>query len=120
MIALVGFGGAIVAEQAAEWVAIGHEVDIVAQHRHSGSRRRSRAVSKYRGSNHEGPDHAAPYPLSRLAPQHDLVSMAEEIAAADSMLTAVVSAELETIARQIRSLREQAGEVLGRAQRDAE
>jgi hypothetical protein len=76
-------------------------------------------VSKYRGKSHDGPDHASPYPISRLAPQHELVSMAEEIAAADSMLTAVVSAELETIARQIRALQEQAAEALARAERDA-
>jgi hypothetical protein len=45
--------------------------------------------------------------------------MAQEIAAADAVLTAVVGAELETIARQIRSLQAQAAEALHRAQRDA-
>jgi hypothetical protein len=77
-------------------------------------------VSKYRGKTHEGPQHSAPYPLSRLAPPHDLVSMAEQIQAADTMLSASVGAELETIARQIRALQEQAAEALTRAQRDAE
>lgn len=45
--------------------------------------------------------------------------MAEEIAAADAVLSAVVGVELETIARQIRSLQEQAAAALRRAQRDA-
>jgi len=63
--------------------------------------------------------HASPYPLSRLAPRFDLVSMAEEIQAADSMLAAVAGAELESIAEQIRALRMRAGQVLERARRDA-
>ena len=45
--------------------------------------------------------------------------MAEEIAAADAMLSAVVGAELETIARQIRGLQQQAAQALERARRDA-
>jgi hypothetical protein len=77
-------------------------------------------VSKHRGKTHEGPQSTAPYPLSRLAPPHDLVSMAEQIQAADTMLSATVGAELEAIARQIRALQEQAAEALTRAQRDAE
>ena len=66
------------------------------------------------------PHRSAPYPLSRLAPRIDLVSAAQEIEAADTMVAAVASAELEAIARQIRALREQAEHVLERAQRDAE
>lgn len=85
-----------------------------------GARRaRTAIVRKYEGKAHEGPEHAAPYPLSRLSPPHELVSMAEEIAAADAMLSAVVSVELETIARQIRGLQQQAAVALERAQRDA-
>ena len=42
--------------------------------------------------------------------------MAQEIAAADAVLTAVVGAELETIARQIRSLQAQAADALHRAE----
>jgi hypothetical protein len=57
--------------------------------------------------------------MSRLSAPHEIVSMAEEIAAADAMLSAVVGAELETIARQIRALQEQARDALERAQRDA-
>lgn len=76
-------------------------------------------MSRYRGKSHEGPQRTAPYPLSRLSAPHELVNMAEEIAAADAMLSAVVGAELETIARQIRALQQQAAETLRRAQRDA-
>ena len=66
------------------------------------------------------PNNAAPYPLSRLSPPFSLVDAAQEIEAADTMVAAVASAELEAIARQIRALREQAEQVLARAQRDAE
>lgn len=67
----------------------------------------------------EPPDHSSPYPLSRLAPRFDLVSMAQEIQAADTMLAAVAGAELEAIADQMRALRERAQDVLERARRDA-
>jgi hypothetical protein len=77
-------------------------------------------VSKHEGKPHQGPQHSSPYPLSRLSAPHELVSMAEEIAAADTMLTAVVSAELDLIAQQIRALQEQAAHALERAQRDAQ
>jgi hypothetical protein len=76
-------------------------------------------VNRYRGKSHDGPQRTAPYPMSRLSAPHELVSMAEEIAAADAMLSAVVGAELEAIARQIRGLQEQAAHALERAQRDA-
>jgi len=66
------------------------------------------------------PNRSAPYPLSRLAPRFDLVSAAQEIEAADTMVAAVASAELDAIARQIRTLREQAEQVLERARHDAE
>jgi hypothetical protein len=58
--------------------------------------------------------------MSRLAPVHDLVRAAEEIAQADGMLTAVVGAELEAIAQQIRRLQAQAAEAIARARHDAE
>ena len=76
-------------------------------------------MSRYRGKAHQGPQSTAPYPLSRLSAPHELVSIAGEIAAADTMLSAVVGAELELIARQIRALQQQAAETLERAQRDA-
>jgi hypothetical protein len=65
------------------------------------------------------PPHASPYPLSRLSARIDLVSMAEEIQASDSMLSAVAGAELEQIAEQIRALRSRAEQVLERVRRDA-
>jgi hypothetical protein len=71
------------------------------------------------GKGYEGPQRSAPYPMSRLAPPFDLVRVAEEIQAADSLITAVASAELDAIAQQIRRLQEQAASVLERAQRDA-
>ncbi len=64
--------------------------------------------------------HASAYPLSRLAPPFALVDVAREIEQADSMLGAVVSAELTLLADQIRALQARAAEVLSRAQRDSE
>lgn len=76
-------------------------------------------MSSTRIKTYDGPQSTSPYPLSRLSAPHELVNMAQEIAAADAVLTAVVGAELETIARQIRSLQAQAADALRRAQRDA-
>jgi hypothetical protein len=90
-----------------------HSESALTEHRHDGEQRP--AASPRDGES----GHASPYPLSRLAPRFDLVSMAEEIQAADSMLAAVAGAELESIAEQIRALRMRAGEVLERARRDA-
>ena len=61
---------------------------------------------------HEGPAHASPYGLSTLAPAIRLVDVAAEIAEADQMLGAVASSKLETIAKQIRALQEEARSVL--------
>ncbi len=63
---------------------------------------------------HEGPAHAAPYGLSTLAPAIRLVDVAAEIAEADQMLGAVASSKLETIAKQIRALQDEARRVLER------
>lgn len=67
---------------------------------------------------HQGTDHAAPYPVSRLAPAFDLVDLAREIAEADRLLNTRVSAKLKIIADQIRTLQDQAREVLSEAKRD--
>ena len=69
---------------------------------------------------HRGPDHSAPYPMSRLAPAFSLVDTAREIEKADQLVTAVVSAELRLISEQIKALQDKAREVIERAQRDAE
>jgi len=61
------------------------------------------------------PSRASPYPVSRMAPTHDLVDMAREIATADNMLGAVAHAKLEVIAEQIRDLQAQARRVMEKA-----
>lgn len=64
------------------------------------------------GGKHEGPARTSPYPTSRLAPVHDLVDVARQIAEADAMLGAVASAELGQIAGQIRALQARARDIL--------
>jgi hypothetical protein len=66
------------------------------------------------------PEHASPYPLSRLAPAFDLIDVAREIQEADKMLGAVVGGQLEVIAKQIQSLQEQAQALLEKARVAAE
>jgi hypothetical protein len=75
--------------------------------------------TRYDGDNLPAPSHASPYPVSRLAPVHDLVDVAREIAQADAMIGAVVHGKLEVIAEQIRSLQQQARDILARAEHDA-
>ncbi len=70
---------------------------------------------RHGGSNANVPAHASPYPVSRLAPAHDLVDMAREIAEADNMLGTVANAKLELIAEQIRDLQDKARTVLTQA-----
>ncbi len=69
---------------------------------------------------HEGPAKASPYPISRLAPVHDLIDVAREIQEADRMLGTVTGGKLQLLARQIRMLQEQARALLEQAHRDAE
>lgn len=70
------------------------------------------------GPKHEGPARTSPYPMSRLAPAHDLIDVARQIAGADAMVGAVASARLETIARQIQALQDEARAVLEETARD--
>ncbi|MEZ4302000.1 MAG: DUF2452 domain-containing protein [Polyangiaceae bacterium] len=72
------------------------------------------------GGTHEGPRQASPYPISRLAPVHDLVDMAREIQEADRMLGTVAGNKLQLLAKQMRALQEEARAVLEAAHRDAE
>lgn len=58
------------------------------------------------------PQRTSPYPVSRLAPVHDLVDTARQIAEADQVVATVVHAKLEVIAEQIRGLQAQAKAVL--------
>ncbi|HEY8079575.1 MAG TPA: DUF2452 domain-containing protein [Labilithrix sp.] len=67
-----------------------------------------------------GPDHAAPYPLSRMAPSFSLVDVAAEIERADTSLASALGGKLGVIADQIESLKRQAHVLLERARRDAE
>jgi hypothetical protein len=69
---------------------------------------------------YEGPAHASPYPLSRMAPSYDLVDAAKEIKRADETLAMMTGGKLEVIAAQIRRLQEEARGLLDKARRDAE
>ena len=77
-------------------------------------------MSRHDGGPHDGSPATSPYPLQRLSAPHDLVDVAREIQKADGMLSAVVGAKLESIARQIRALQEEARVALESARRDAE
>lgn len=64
---------------------------------------------------HAGPEHASPYPLSRLAPRFDLIDVAREIQQADTLLGAVLGNKLSLIAEQIRALQAQARSIVEEA-----
>ena len=68
---------------------------------------------------HEGSAATSPYPVSRLAPVHDLIDAAREIQAADEVIGTATNAKLEVIVAQIRALQEQAREVLSTARENA-
>lgn len=69
---------------------------------------------------YDGPAHAAPYGLSRLAPAYDLVDVAAQIQKADETLATMTGGKLAVIAEQIALLQEQARVLLERARRDAD
>ena len=75
-------------------------------------------TNKYSGPAHDGPEHASPYPLSRLAPATELVDLAQQIADADAMLNTRVSAKLKVIADQVKVLQAEARAILEETQRD--
>ncbi len=75
---------------------------------------------KYKGDVHGGAEHAAPYPLSRLAPQIGLIDLAREITQADKVINVRVSAKLQVLVDQIRVLQDEARAVLNAAARDQE
>lgn len=72
------------------------------------------------GGKHRGPEHASPYPLSRLAPRFDLVDVAREIQQADTLIGAVVGNKLSLIADQIRALQAQARAALEEARESSD
>ncbi len=69
---------------------------------------------------HQGEDHSAPYPVSRLAPSFGLVDLAAEIARADAMLSARTGAQLRVIADQMRHLQAEARSILEQAEQEAQ
>lgn len=77
------------------------------------------ALARHGGPRHPGPAHSSPYPVSRLAPVHDLVDTARQIAEADQIIGTVVHGKLSVIAEQIRSLQEQARRIMAEAQQHA-
>ncbi|ALP52224.1 hypothetical protein Tel_03155 [Candidatus Tenderia electrophaga] len=71
-----------------------------------------------KGALHQGHARSAPYPVSRLGANVELVDLVQQIATADSHINTRVSAKLQVIADQIRNLQAEAREVLESAQRD--
>jgi hypothetical protein len=67
---------------------------------------------------HQGADHSAPYPVSRMAPAFELVNLAEEISQADTTLATHASGKLRLIANQIKALQDEARQLLEQTQRD--
>lgn len=74
--------------------------------------------AKHTGSNHQGTGITSPYPVSRLAPQFELVDLARQISEADAKINIRVSAKIRVIADQIKALQAQAQAVLEDAQKD--
>lgn len=75
---------------------------------------------RHRGAKHGGEARTSPYPMSRLAPVHDLVDVAREIQQADQMIGSVVHGQLKVVVDQIRGLQEQARTLLEQARRDVD
>ncbi len=64
---------------------------------------------------YQGAEHAAPYPVSRLAPAFHAPELAAEIQHAESMLSIRTGAKLRVIADQIKALQKEARKVLDAA-----
>jgi hypothetical protein len=67
---------------------------------------------------HQGGERSSPYPVSRLAPAFQAPELAEEIARAESMLSARTGAKLRVIADQIKALQAEARKVLDEAREE--
>ena len=72
----------------------------------------SEPTRKDDGGKYHGPQRTSPYPMSRLAPGHDLVDVARQIQEADAMLGTVAHARLSTIAAQMKALKDEAERIL--------
>lgn len=75
---------------------------------------------KYPGQKHHGSQNTAPYPVSRLGANVELVDLARQISQADAMLNTRVSSKLQVIADQIRLLQAEARNILAQTQQDQE
>ncbi|HEY0720860.1 MAG TPA: DUF2452 domain-containing protein [Gammaproteobacteria bacterium] len=78
----------------------------------------SKELTRTPPEKHDGPDHSAPYPVSRMAPAIELLDLAKEIAQADTQLANRASAKLDVIAAQIRALQQAARQVLEQTRHD--
>lgn len=67
---------------------------------------------------HDGNERSSPYPTSRLAPAFSGGDLVEEVARAESMLSARTGAKLRVIADQIRALQQEARKVLDEARQE--
>ncbi|MBV2090678.1 MAG: DUF2452 domain-containing protein [Candidatus Thiodiazotropha sp. (ex Ctena orbiculata)] len=67
---------------------------------------------------HNSPEHASPYPVSRLAPAFSLVDLAKEIAQADEMLANRAGSQLKIIAEQMAMLQKKAKSILEQTAHD--
>jgi hypothetical protein len=75
---------------------------------------------KYSGGNVGGPDHASPYPVSRLGAPVSLVDTARIIESASAGVALRTNAQLEVIVEQIRALQDRARAIVEQASRDLE
>ncbi|MDH5180908.1 MAG: DUF2452 domain-containing protein [Gammaproteobacteria bacterium] len=64
---------------------------------------------------HQGADHSAPYPVSRLAPTMELVDLAQQISTAAQAIANQTSGKLRLIADQIKALQAEAHRILDEA-----
>ena len=64
------------------------------------------------GNTERDPSFRSPYPVTRLSPSFELVDLAKEIAQADDMLSIQTSGKLQLLAKQIRTLQEEARKLL--------
>ena len=75
---------------------------------------------RYSGDNFTGPDHASPYPVSRLGAPVSLVDQAKFIESASSKVALRTNAQLEVIVEQMRALQERARAIIEQASRDVD
>ena len=75
---------------------------------------------RYSGDNFRGPDHASPYPVSRLGAPVSLVDQARFIESASSKVALRTNAQLEVIVEQMRALQERARAIIEQASRDVD